>query len=425
VTSPAESARRKIQLRLIPLFVLYITCFLDRVNVGFAALSMNADLGLSATAYGFGAGILFAGYALFEVPSNIVLARVGARRWIARIAITWGLLSACMMFVRGPTSLYVLRFFIGVAEAGFFPGIVYYLSHWFTARDRARAVALFTTGIPISAVIGGPLSGALLGLKGVGGLAGWQWLFLIEGLPAVVLGVGALWYLTDTPQQAKWLTQEERDYLTSTLRTEQAQNADRHGLSLRRALTHPVVWQLAFMYALASAGTYGLALWLPQIVKGMSGATNFQVGLLTALPNLAAAIGMVLIGMYSDKGGDRCVHVAWCGVAGGVGFLASAYLDSPALSLAALAVAAIGVNGRYGPFWTLPSRFLSGEAAAGGIALINSLGASAGFFAPYAIGYVKDLTGGFRGGLVMLSALLFLSAIIALRMRRQQLFAAT
>jgi len=425
VATPAESARRKIQLRLIPLFVLYITCFLDRVNVGFAALSMNADLGLSATAYGFGAGILFAGYALFEVPSNIVLARVGARRWIARIAITWGLLSACMMFVRGPTSLYVLRFCIGVAEAGFFPGIVYYLSHWFTARDRARAVALFTTGIPISAVIGGPLSGALLGLKGVGGLAGWQWLFLIEGLPAVVLGVGALWYLTDTPLQAKWLTQEERDYLTKTLRTEQAENADRHGLSLRRALTHPVVWQLAFMYALASAGTYGLALWLPQIVKGMSGASNFEVGLLTALPNLAAAIGMVLIGMYSDKGGDRCVHVAWCGVAGGVGFLASAYLDSPALALGALAVAAIGVNGRYGPFWTLPSRFLSGEAAAGGIALINSLGASAGFFAPYAIGYVKDVTGDFRGGLVMLSALLFLSAIIALRMRRQQLFAAT
>jgi ACS family tartrate transporter-like MFS transporter len=286
-------------------------------------------------------------------------------------------------------------------------------------------VALFTTGIPISAVIGGPLSGALLGLKGVGGLAGWQWLFLIEGLPAVVLGVGALWYLTDTPLQAKWLTQEERDYLTKTLRTEQAENADRHGLSLRRALTHPVVWQLAFMYALASAGTYGLALWLPQIVKGMSGASNFEVGLLTALPNLAAAIGMVLIGMYSDKGGDRCVHVAWCGVAGGVGFLASAYLDSPALALGALAVAAIGVNGRYGPFWTLPSRFLSGEAAAGGIALINSLGASAGFFAPYAIGYVKDVTGDFRGGLVMLSALLFLSAIIALRMRRQQLFAAT
>ena len=239
----------------------------------------------------------------------------------------------------------------------------------------------------------------------------------------MILGVGALWYLTDTPQEAKWLAQEEREYLSSTLRSEQTGNADRHGLSLRRALTHPIVWQMAFMYSLASAGTYGLALWLPQIVKGLSGATNFEVGLLTALPNLAAAIGMVLIGIYSDRGGDRCVHVAWCGVAGGVGFLASAFLNSPTLSLAAFGVAAIGVYGRFGPFWTLPSRFLSGEAAAGGIALINSLGACAGFLAPYAIGYVKDVTGGFRGGLVMLSGLLFLSAVIALRMRRQQLFA--
>lgn len=239
----AASAARKVSWRLVPLFVLYITCFLDRVNVGFAALAMNADLGLSASAYGLGAGMLFVGYALFEVPSNIVLARVGARKWIALMAITWGLLSASMMFVRGPTSLYVIRFLIGVAEAGFFPGVVYYLGHWFTARDRARAVALFTTGIPISAVVGGPLSGALLGL-GVWGLKGWQWLFLIEGLPAVFLGLGALWYLTDTPQEAKWLTQEERDYLTETLRHEKSRNADRHGLSLRRALTHGTVWQL-------------------------------------------------------------------------------------------------------------------------------------------------------------------------------------
>jgi ACS family tartrate transporter-like MFS transporter len=410
---------RKVRRRLLPfLFSLYVVCFLDRVNVGFAALQMNRDLGFSAAMYGFGAGILFIGYALFEVPSNIILARVGARRWIARIAITWGLLSAATMFVQGPRSFYLVRFLLGVAEAGFFPGIIYYLGSWFTAEERARSVSWFMTAIPLSAVIGGPLSGALLGLNGRMGLAGWQWLFLAEGVPSVVLGVIALFVLTDKPDDARWLTAEERTWLASSLRDEHARHADVHRVSLLRSLTHRTVWELGVLYALGSMGTYGLTLWLPQIVKGISGANDFIVGVITAIPNLAAAIAMVLIAASSDRSNERCGHVAWCGVAAAAGFVVSAYVATPIIAIAALSVASIGINGRYGPFWALPSRFLRDEAAAGGIALINSLGATAGFAAPYAMGLVRDATHSFRYGLLMLAFMMFASAVLAWWLKR-------
>ena len=409
-----EATLRKVTRRLVPfLFTLYVVCFLDRVNVGFAALQMNADLGLSATAYGLGAGIFFVGYALFEVPSNIILHRVGARIWIARIAITWGLLSAAMMFVTGPRSFYTLRFLLGVAEAGFFPGIIYYLSNWFPSAARARAVSWFMTAIPISAVIGGPLSGALLEMNGAYGLAGWQWLFLLEGIPSALLGVTVLWYLTERPADAHWLSPSERDSLEGVLRAERDRRAARHSVSLRRMFAHRTVWELGALYALGSAGTYGLALWLPQIIKGASAGSDFAVGVMSAAPNLVAAIAMVLIAAHSDRTGERCMHMAGCGLAGALGFVGAAYLGSPLLSLVALSIAAAGINGRYGPFWALPSMFLDAEAAAGGIAFINSFGAVAGFVAPYTIGVVRDLTGSFRGGLLFLAFLMLASSVMA------------
>ena len=405
---------RRVTQRLVPfLFVLYVVCFLDRVNVGFAALHMNQDLGLSATAYGLGAGIFFIGYAMFEVPSNIILARVGARIWIARIAITWGFLSAAMMFAQGARSFYALRFLLGVAEAGFFPGIIYYLSNWFPAAARARAISWFMTAIPISAVIGGPVSGALLGLDGFHGLAGWQWLFLVEGLPSIVLGVAVLWLLTERPSDAKWLSPEGRRWLESALNEERAHRAQRHQVSLRRMFAHRTVWELGALYALGSAGTYGLALWLPQIIKGMSTSGDFAIGVMSAAPNLVAAVAMVIVAGHSDRTGERCLHVAFCGLVASLGFVAAAYLSSPVLALTALSVAAVGINGRYGPFWALPSMFLGDEAAAGGIAFINSFGAIAGFVAPYVIGLVRDMTGSFRGGLLFLALLMLASAVMA------------
>ncbi|HEU4993470.1 MAG TPA: MFS transporter [Gemmatimonadaceae bacterium] len=411
---------RKVSQRLVPfLFVLYVVCFLDRVNVGFAALQMNRDLNLSAGAYGLGAGIFFIGYALFEVPSNILLHRVGARLWIARIAITWGLLSTAMMFVSGAASFYAIRFLLGVAEAGFFPGIIYYMSNWFPADARAKAISWFMTAIPISAVLGGPISGMILGLNGVGGLAGWRWLFLLEGLPSVVLGIAVFWALTERPADAKWLTADERTWLETTLEAEHRRRQQRHGVSLRAMFAHRTVWELGALYAVGSAGTYGLALWLPQIIKSFSGSSDFAVGMMSAAPNLVAAVAMVAIAASSDRSGERCMHIAWCSLAAAAGFVVSAFFSSPMIALSALSLAAVGINGRYGPFWALPSKFLGDEAAAGGIAFINSFGAISGFVAPYVIGLVRDVTGSFRGGLLFLALLMFLSAVMAAALSRR------
>src|SRR5262245_37595181 len=261
---------------LLPfLLLLYIVAWLDRVNVGFAALTMNQDLGFSASVYGFGAGVFFVGYALFEIPSNLILARVGARLWIARIMITWGLISVAMMFVHTPLSFYVLRFLLGVAEAGFLPGIIYYLGGWFPGAARARAVSWFMAAIPLSVVVGGPLAGALLSLNGLAGLSGWQWLYLLEGVPAVILGFVVLWYLTDTPAEARWLEERERSWLSAQIADERERARVRHNVGLSQALLHPTVWQLALIMFTCQTGSYGLTLWVPQIVKGLSGLNDF------------------------------------------------------------------------------------------------------------------------------------------------------
>jgi len=409
----------KVTRRLIPfLLLLYVIAWLDRVNVGFAALQMNRDLGFSPAVYGFGAGVFFVGYALFEIPSNLILARVGARRWIARIMITWGLVSASMMFVRSETTFYALRFLLGVAEAGFLPGIIYYLTHWYPAAARARAVSWFMAAIPLSIVIGGPLTGLLLEMKGTLGLAGWQWLFLLEGVPAMILGVVVLFYLTDTPEQARWLDPEERTWLSARIRAEQSQAKSRHGVGLRQALLHPTVWQLALIMFACQSGSYGLTLWVPQILKGLSGLSDLHVGMISAIPYVCAAIGMVLIGTHSDRTGERFLHIAIPSTIGAIGFTASAFLLSPIPGMIALTIAAIGDLGSRGPFWSLPGRFLVGSASAGGIALINTIGSLGGFVGPYGVGLVKNATGEFTGGLLLLAFMLFASAIATLHLRR-------
>jgi ACS family tartrate transporter-like MFS transporter len=415
---------RKVSRRLIPfLMLLYVVAWLDRVNVGFAALQMNEALGFSAAVYGFGAGVFFVGYALFEVPSNLALARFGARRWIARIMITWGVLSTAMMFVVDATSFYALRFLLGVAEAGFFPGIVYYLGLWYPRAERARAVSLFMTAIPLTVVIGGPIAGVLLRLDGVLGLGGWQWLFLLEGLPAVILGFVVLSYLEDGPHEAAWLTAEERESLVACMRAEHEETAQRHGFGVGRALLHPLVWQFGLISFAFLATTNGLTFWLPQILQGLSGLSDTIVATISAIPYAAAAIAMVLIGWNSDRTGERFMHAALPLLVAALGFAASAYLTSPVPSLVALSVAAVGELGGRGPYWALPTRFLAGSAAAGGIALINTFGAVGGFVGPYFIGIVKDFTGGYAGGLQFLALLLLASAILILGFRRHPLLA--
>jgi ACS family tartrate transporter-like MFS transporter len=410
---------RAVSLRLIPfLFVLYVVSFLDRVNVGFAALEMNRDLGLSPAVYGFGAGIFFIGYSVLEVPSNLILARVGARRWIARIMISWGLLAAAMMLVRGPLSFYLLRFVLGIAEAGFFPGIIFYLSEWFPAEARARAIARFMTAIPVSGIIGGPISGALLGLAGRSGLTGWQWLFLLEGLPAVLLGVAVLRLLPDRPEEARWLEADQRTWLTMRLAAERDRCVEHHGFSVSQALSNGVVWQLGVLVFLSvSFGQYALSLWLPQIVRGFSGLSNLQIGFVSAIPNLVAVVAMVIVAAHSDRTGERCLHIAAASAVAAVGFLGCALVTSPALSVMFLSLAAAGCLSAHGPFWPLPSKFLTGAPAAGGIGLINSLSNLSGFVGPYAIGLLNSGSGDFRSGLLLLACVPLAGMALVLRLR--------
>jgi ACS family tartrate transporter-like MFS transporter len=421
VTEPADgsAAIGRVSRRLIPfLLLLYILNFLDRVNVGFAALEMNRDLGFGPAVYGLGAGIFFIGYCLFEVPSNLVLYRTGARLWIARIMVTWGLAASAMMLVRTPWSFYLLRFLLGVAEAGFFPGIIFYLTYWYPARERARAYAWFLAAIPVCGVIGGPISGALLGLDGWLGLQGWQWLFLLEGIPSVLVGFAVLWLLPDRPRDARWLPPVEAAWLEERLAAERADRVSHHGASLLRALRNPVVWWLGLSYFLLVVGLYGFALWLPQLVKASGDFSNFEVGVITAIPYAAAAVGMVLVGRSSDRTGERYLHLIMPALAGAVGFVAAARTGTTGPLIAALSLCAFGVLGWLGPFWALPTAFLREQAAAGGIALINSMGAVGGFVGPYLIGSIKERTGEFGPGLLVLAGSLGVAAFIVLVLRR-------
>ena len=385
-----SSASAKVRQRLIPfLIICYFVSYLDRVNIGFAALTMNADLGIGPEAFGFTAGIFFLGYCLFEVPSNVMLARFGARLWIARIMITWGLVSMAMAFVTGATSLAIARFLLGVAEAGFFPGIIYYLTRWVPAGDRARTVSAFMVAVPVSALIGAPLSGWILdAFQDAGGLKGWQWLFILEAIPAVLLGIAAYYFLDDEPEDARWLTADERAALAQTISDEdQAKSASGH-MTLRQALTDARVLSLSLVYFGIVCGLYALTFWTPQIVKAF-GFTNTQTGLITAVPFLAGALVMSAWGRHSDKTGERVWHVALPSFLGAAGLIAGSLASEPAFALLALTVAALGIFAALPTFWTLPTALLSGTAAAAGIALINSIGNIGGFAGPYVVGWLK------------------------------------
>ena len=410
-----QRAIARVRRRLIPfMFLLYIVAYLDRINIGFAALQMNRDLGFSDAVYGLGAGIFFIGYVLFEVPSNLILHRVGARRWIARIMISWGLVSAGMMFVQSVAAFYTMRFLLGVAEAGFFPGMLLYLTRWFPARERARAVASFMTATAVAGLIGGPISGALLRMEGVGGLAGWQWLFLLEGLPAVALGVVVLFYFTEGPEEATWLRPAERAWLTERLTSERVATEAHEHFSVRRALTSPRIWTLGLLYFLVVTAMYGVAFWLPQIVRNLSGLGDFGVGLVSAVPYLLAAIFMVPIAKHSDRTGERRWHVALPAALGGLAVIGCAMVSSPLLGLALLSCTAIGIWSALGPSWALPMSMLTGPAAAAGLALINSIGNIGGFVGPALVGFAREATNSFAGGLFVIAASLLGAATVAL-----------
>ncbi|HSB74314.1 MAG TPA: MFS transporter [Terriglobales bacterium] len=407
----------KLTRRLVPfLFLLYIVAYLDRINVGFAALQMQGQLHLSDEVYGLGAGLFFAGYFVFQLPSNLLLERVGARRWLAGLMVVWGIVSTSMIFVRTPHSFYALRFLLGVAEAGFFPGVILYLKNWFPAGARARTVAWFMTAAPLSGVVGGPISGALLGLRHAG-LAGWQWMFIMEGIPAILLGGLAAWYLTDRPQDAAWLTDPQRDWLLATLSQEHAQTAAVTRTNVWAAFTHPGIWLLVLVYFGLDTVSYGISLWLPNLIRSLSGVSDFVIGLLSAIPYIAAAISMVLVGVHSDRSGERRWHTALPAFAGAAGLLLAAQSTSVAPMIAGITIAVLGVFSMLGPFWTMPTGLLTGTAAAAAIALINSVGNLGGFFGPYIIGLVRTHTGSFKGGLLVIAATLAVGGAIALLVR--------
>jgi ACS family tartrate transporter-like MFS transporter len=411
----------KITLRLIPfMFVLYIVAFLDRVNVGFAALQMNENLGFSDTVYGIGAGIFFIGYFIFEVPSNLIMEKVGARIWIARIMLTWGVISSAMFLVGGETSFYILRFLLGVAEAGFFPGMILYLTYWFPARERARAVALFMAAIPLSGVIGSPISGAILTLDGLAGLAGWQIMFLAEGIPAILLGIVVLFFLPDGPDDARWLEPEERGWLREALERENRIKSEHGEYTTRQALTNGKVWLLSAIYFGVVTSVYGVSLWLPLIIEDLSGFGTFAVGLLGAVPYVAGAVGMVLFARHSDSTGERRWHVAVAAFIATVGLVLTGVTASPVVEMAALTLAALGIYSTLATFWSLPTAFLSGTAAAAGIALINSVGNLGGFVGPYIVGFLSDSTGSFYAGLLLLAALILVAGLLALAVRHER-----
>jgi D-galactonate transporter len=414
---------RKVTVRLVPFLILcYFIAYLDRVNVGFAALTMNKELGLTATMFGFGSGIFFVAYFLFELPSNLFLDRFGARRWIARIMVTWGIVSGLTAFVvpiarltglGNEYSFYGLRILLGLAEAGFFPGIIFYLTLWFPGVYRGLVVGQFMAAVPISSIIGAPVSGAVLGLDGFAGLAGWQWLFIIEAVPSLVLAVVVYFYLTDYPSEATWLADDERTWLDGRLKAERAQREAAHNISVWEAIFHLRVWALSIVYFGAVAGLYGVQFWLPQIVKAF-GLSNFGTGLVVAIPFFVGTVAMVLYGRWSDRGQQRAVHVGIALACMAAGIAAATLTDNPFVTMVAFTVAACGVFMALPVTWTLPTAVLSGASAAAGIAVINSVANLAGFVGPFAMGWIKDATGSFTGGLLLIAAIGVVAMVIVL-----------
>lgn len=409
-----EKLYARVGWRLLPfLFLCYVVAYLDRVNIGFAKLQMQADLQLSDTVYGLGAGIFFLGYFLFEVPANLLMLRVGARRWIARIMASWGLLSAAMLFVSSPASFYAMRFLLGVAEAGFFPGVILYLTYWYPAQKRARIVAIFMSGVAVAGILGGPLSGWIMSrFAGHGGLSGWQWLFLLEGLPAVALGVLTLALLDDGIDDANWLGDEEKALLKEELARDGGPRAQ---WGLRHVFGSSRVWILALVYFLMVMGLYGVGFWLPQLIRNTGVQDVLDIGLLTAIPYTIAAVTMIACARHSDRTGERRWHLALAAFIGAAGLLASTHFaNDPVLALAALSVATAGILSTFPVFWSIPTAMLGGSAAAAGIAMINSLGNLAGFASPYLVGAIKDATHSTANGMLLLAASLAVSGILVL-----------
>jgi ACS family tartrate transporter-like MFS transporter len=410
----ARSAIAKAARRLLPFLILcYAVNFLDRVNVGFAALAMNEDLGFSPSVFGAGAGIFFVGYLLFEIPSNLALQRFGARVWIARIMVSWGIIATAMALVGGETSFYVMRFLLGVAEAGFFPGIILYLTYWFPARERARIVSLFMAAVPLATLVGGPISGALLELHGVGGLKGWHWLFVVEGLPAIALGIAAYFFLDDKPEQARWLSGEERAALSHVLAEEEEATRATGYHALGDALTRPRMLVLALIYFCIVVGLYGIGFWMPQVIQTF-GLSPLRIGFLTVIPYFFASVFMVLSGAHSDATGERILHIALPLLLGAVAFAWSAMTLPLGLTIIALTLAAIGIYAAIGTFWSVPTAILTGTGAAAGLALVNALGNLGGLAGPTIIGVLKQANGDFTLALLFLAGALALGACITL-----------
>jgi MFS transporter, ACS family, tartrate transporter len=413
---------RHVFLRLIPfLMVCYFVAYLDRVNVSFASLTMNKDLGLSSAAYGFGAGVFFISYFLMEVPSNIILERVGARRWIARIMLTWGIISGGMAFIQGEKSFYVMRFLLGAAEAGFFPGIIYYLGLWFPSAYRGRIITAFMFAIPLSSMIGSPISGTLLGLDGLMGLKGWQWLYIIEAAPAIILSICVFFYLTDKPAEAKWLSNEEKMWLINRMGQEQLHQHSAAGAhpgfgEALKTLARPIILYLSAVYFALAALNYGFGFFAPQLLSAL-GMGNQAIGWAMTIPSAVGAIGMLLWGRHSDAKNERRLHLAVAAMCSVVGLIGAAVSHDVYITIACLTLVGFGVSAAT-IFWTIPGSFLSGAAAAAGIAGISSIGQLAGFVSPFAIGYLKDATGQFLSGLVAVACVGVIGIVILLALIR-------
>lgn len=407
---------RKLRLRLLPfLFLLYIVSFLDRINIGFAALTMNRELAISSQQFGLLAGIFFFGYFVFEIPSNLILHRIGARRWIARILVTWGVVAALTGLVENVSQLYLLRFLLGVAEAGFFPGIILYLTYWFRQRDLAHAVALFMTAIAASNIAGAPLSGLILDHVHWLGISSWRWLLALEGLPAILGGILTFWLLPDRPSDAKFLAPEEREWLSAELSREERGKLDTHKITVLEALGNRRVWHLTAVYFAMAVALYAVGIWLPQIVQSFSSRySNTRIGLLVMLPHLAGLAAMILVSLDSDRTLERRFHSSLPAFVGGVALLLVGVAGSAWLSLVLLSVVVAGIYSFYGPFWALPSQFLAGFSAAAGIALVNSVGNLGGFLGPFVMGAISKRTGSVHGGLLFAGACMLVAAILVL-----------
>ena len=416
VEADIEHTYRKVFWRILPFLMLcYVVAYLDRVNVGFAKLQMSQDLGFSETIYGLGAGLFFIGYFLFEVPSNVLLHRIGARVWIARIMITWGLMSAAFMFVNTPTTFYVMRFLLGVAEAGFYPGVILYMTYWFPAKRRAKIIAMFMSAIPVAGIFGNPLSGWIMDAFGnSGGLRGWQWMFLIEAVPALLMGIAVLLYLDNSIRAARWLDEGEKRQLEREIAIDQ-EGSQRYSSSFA-VFRDSRIWHMSLIYFCFVMGQYALTFWMPTLIKTTGVAGNLNIGLFSAIPFGCAIVAMNLFGRSADARRERRWHLVVPALMGAVGFIvAASFVDNTAVAVVALSVAAAGVLTCAPLFWSLPTSFLSGAAAAVGIATINSVGNLAGFVSPYLVGYLKDLTHSTQSGMYVLAAMLVVGAIAVLR----------